>query len=114
MNNNEILLSKEDYLASSTEYQNEKEQLRKKYRNIMIVGIVILVFSISVLPVILVPLAFQKEIHMLVVFFACSAVLAVGVTIAGVSSGNMKKKPEDLGNQYYQKYVAEFRAKNQQ
>lgn len=104
------MLSKEDYLAISTAYQKEKEMICKKYRNIMIFGIVIIVLSITLVPAILIPLLFTTDLSIFSAMGIALLVATIGVIIAAISESYRKSKPEELGIQYYQKYVAEYNA----
>lgn len=108
------MMSKEDYLAVSTEYQKEKEALRKQYRNKMIIGMVILAIGIIVVPAILVPLVFDTDLTGFAVFGISAVVITIGGIIAGVNASAMEKKPQELGVKYYQQYVADYNAKHRQ
>lgn len=105
MNNNEIMLSKEDYLAISTEYQAEKKAISKKYRKIMIVGLIIMGFGALVLPFI-----FYDPSSI----FIPLIVIIVGSIICGVGVFALERIPKELGIKYYQRYVAEYNAKHRQ
>lgn len=115
MYNNEVMLSMEDFLAISTDYQKEKEAIRKKYRNYMIIGLFILGFSIIVLPLIMgviMASSFDGYKFLPLFFIIALSLIVVGAVIAGINSNAMKKKPKELGIRYYQKYVSDFNAKH--
>ncbi|MBQ9471680.1 MAG: zinc-ribbon domain-containing protein [Ruminococcus sp.] len=101
------LLSIEDYLAISKEYQSEKEAIRKKYRNMIIIGSIIIIFGIIILPLILVPLTigYNSPLNTISAFLICMVVLISGVIVAATSDSAMKKKTKELGVKYYQEYV---------
>ena len=109
MYNNEQLLSKEDFLALSEDYQKEKAAIKKKYKKQQFIGGAIFVFGM-ILTFIMIPIAFDSGISMLSVIFIGAIVWGTGIVVLATGSSKSQKVPEEIGVKYYQRYVAEYNA----
>ena len=113
MSNNETMLSKEDYLALSTEYQNEKQIISKKYNLMMWLGFGFAFLCAIIIPIIFVPISFYNGntygdfVSLLIITFVL--VIAGGV-VGGIGASKKDKETKELGIRYYQKYVNEYNA----
>ena len=102
----DFMMSKDDYLALSQDYQQEKEILRKKGRNKLIIGMILMVIGILVAPFILIPITFDSGMSGLAVFGICMLIVLVGVVTAATGHLGTKRKIKDSGVRYYQQYAS--------
>lgn len=98
------ILSKEDFLSLSAEYENEKKKLRRMYRNKLIIGLILLGLSVFILPFILVLIIQQVLIPLIV----CILGITVSCIFLGVNESTNKKRIDELGNNLYRKYISDF------
>ena len=110
MNHNDILLSKEDYLALSEEYQKEKAQIKKQCGKQQIIGGIVMGIGIFVIPFLLIPIFLNSGMSMWGVIVIGMIVMGVGIAILALAAQKGEKLPEEVGVKYYQRYVAEYNA----